>query len=229
MPKPTRLPRIFVVRHGETEWSLSGQHTGLTDIPLTAHGEETIRALGKRIAGPGKILDPAHLRMCFISPRARAQKTFQLLFEGCPTGLPEYSLEEGVREWEYGVAEGKVTKDIRKELGENWDIWTDGCPEGETAQQMSDRCDRMIEKIVELTSAHHGQEDSEGHGDILIVSHGHFSRCFLTRWAGLPLTQGRIFVADAGAMSICGFQHRNFDERSLLGLNLFGSIESEQQ
>ena len=90
--------------------------------------------------------------MCFISPRARAQKTFQLLFEGCPTGLPEYSLEEGVREWEYGVAEGKVTKDIRKELGENWDIWTDGCPEGETAQQMSDRCDRMIEKIVELTS-----------------------------------------------------------------------------
>ncbi|GAA6011749.1 hypothetical protein JCM11491_000738 [Sporobolomyces phaffii] len=227
MPKPTRLPRIFVVRHGETEWSLSGQHTGLTDIPLTSNGEETIRALGKRIAGPGKILDPHNIKHCFVSPRARAQKTFQLLFEGCPTGTPEYSLEEGVREWEYGVAEGKVTKDIRAALGQSWDIWTDGCPEGETAQQMSDRCDAMIKKIVDLTASHHGQEDSPGHGDVLIVSHGHFSRCFLTRWAGLNLSQGRIFVSDAGAMSICGFQHRNFDERSLLGLNLFGSIEAE--
>jgi probable phosphoglycerate mutase len=124
----------------------------LTDIPLTANGEETIRALGKRIAGPGRILDPAHIKKAFVSPRARAQKTFQLLFESCPTGVPEYSLEEGVREWEYGVAEGKVTKDIKKELGENWQIWDDGCPEGESAQQMSDRCDEMIKKIVDLTS-----------------------------------------------------------------------------
>ncbi|GAA5964594.1 hypothetical protein JCM21900_002653 [Sporobolomyces salmonicolor] len=225
MPKPTRLPRVYVVRHGETAWSLSGQHTGRTDIPLTEHGEEVIRALGKRIVGEGKVLDPANIKHCFISPRQRAQKTFQLLFESSPTGVPEHSLEDNVREWDYGVAEGKVTKEIKAEIGEDWDIWTMGCPEGETPEQIRDRCDAMIEKIVDLTSAHHGQEDSPGHGDILIVSHGHFSRCFLTRWAGLEISQGRIFVADAGAMSICGFQHRNFDERSLLGLNLFGEIE----
>ncbi|GAA5822217.1 hypothetical protein JCM10212_002494 [Sporobolomyces blumeae] len=227
MPKPTRLPRIYVVRHGETEWSISGQHTGLTDIPLTSNGEETIRSLGRRIVGPGRVLDPTHLKHAFVSPRQRAQKTFQLLFEGSATGVPEHSLEEQVREWEYGVCEGKKTHEIRNEVGSDWDIWTMGCPGGESPEEMTKRCDDMIKKIVDLTSAHHGEEDSPGHGDVLIVSHGHFSRCFLTRWAGLNLSQGRIFVADAGAMSICGFQHRNFDERSLLGLNLFGSIEQE--
>lgn len=136
------------------DWTPRGfiLQTGLTDIPLTANGEDTIRALGRRIAGPGKILDPSHIKHAFVSPRKRAQKTFELLFENCSTGSPEHSLEEGVREWEYGVAEGKVTKDIKAELGDDWQIWDDGCPGGESAQQMSDRCDAMIEKIVDLTS-----------------------------------------------------------------------------
>jgi len=126
--------------------------TGLTDIPLTSNGEEVVRALGKRIAGPGKILDPSHLKHAFVSPRTRARKTFELLFESCPTGTPQYSLEDGVREWDYGVAEGKVTKDIKAKLGQDWDIWTKGCPEGESPQEMTDRCDAMIKKIVDLTS-----------------------------------------------------------------------------
>ncbi|GAA5860361.1 hypothetical protein JCM8547_003475 [Rhodosporidiobolus lusitaniae] len=223
--KQPRLPRVFIVRHGETEWSISGQHTGRTDLPLTQHGEDVVRDLGKRIVGDGEILDPAHIKHAFVSPRQRARKTFELLFQSSPKGLPEHSIEEGVREWDYGVCEGKTTATIRGEIGESWDIWTDGCPEGETAQQMSDRCDAMIEKIVDMTSAHHGNEgNADCHGDILIVSHGHFSRCFLTRWCKLPLTDGRIFIADVGALHVCSFQHRNFDERSLAGLNLYGNL-----
>ncbi|GAA6044252.1 hypothetical protein JCM8097_002092 [Rhodosporidiobolus ruineniae] len=216
-----RLPRVFVVRHGETEWSLSGQHTGRTDLPLTANGESTIRALGKRIVGPGQVLDPAHIKHAFVSPRQRARKTFELLFESAEK-VPENSTEEEVREWDYGVAEGKKTADIRKEIGESWDIWNDGCPEGESAQEMSDRCDRMIQRIVELTAAHHGNEGNpECAGDILIVSHGHFSRCFITRWLRLELDHGRRFGAETGALHVLGYAHRSFDEPVLQGLNLY--------
>lgn len=126
--------------------------TGLTDLPLTDHGVDVISSLGKRIVGPGKILDPTHIKHAFVSPRQRAQKTYNLLFDSIPESeRPEKTDEDGVREWDYGVCEGKTTKEIRGELGETWDIWTDGCPEGESAQEMSDRCDRMIEKIVDVT------------------------------------------------------------------------------
>lgn len=220
-----RLPRVFVVRHGETEWSVSGQHTGLTDIPLTQKGEDILRELGGRIVGKGKVLDPAHIQHVFVSPRQRAQKTFSLLFEDRGVDAPSHSIEDGIREWDYGVCEGKKTAEIRKELGEDWDIWTMGCPEGESPDQMRDRCDAMIKKVVDLADAHHGKEETAGsHGDIVIISHGHFSRCFMTRWCQLEISQGRIFVADTGALHKLGFQHGNFDERSLLGLNLY-SVE----
>jgi broad specificity phosphatase PhoE len=151
MSPPSKImPKIWVVRHGETEWSLSGQHvrgshsrrspasfltvclpfltlfflflpfsrlfslrppssfpqTGQTDLPLTQRGEDVIRALGKRIVGAGQILDPAHIQHAFVSPRSRARKTFELLFESAPNGEPKNSVEEGVREWDYGVCEG---------------------------------------------------------------------------------------------------------------------------
>ncbi|GAA5917857.1 hypothetical protein JCM8208_001883 [Rhodotorula glutinis] len=220
-----RLPRVFIVRHGETEWSLSGQHTGLSDIPLTQKGEDILRELGGRIVGKGMVLDPAHIQHVFVSPRQRAQKTFSLLFDNRGVDVPSYSTEDGVREWDYGVCEGKKTAEIRSELGDDWDIWTMGCPEGESPDEMTARCDAMIEKVVNLADAHHGKEETAGnHGDIVIISHGHFSRCFMTRWCKLNLSQGRIFVADTGALHKLGFQHRNFDERSLLGLNLY-SVE----
>ncbi|KAL8278229.1 hypothetical protein RQP46_009402 [Phenoliferia psychrophenolica] len=220
---PRRMPRIYLVRHGETAWSLSGQHTGKSDIPLTANGEKTIASLGLRITGPGKLLDPAHIQHAFISPRSRAQKTFQLLFQD--SELPAHSTDEDCQEWDYGQMEGKTAADIRAEFkNPTWDIWTEGCVGGETPQEVSDRCDRMIKKIVDKCSFHHAGEANQGAGDILIVSHGHFTRCFLTRWCKLELDHGRIFVADAGAMSICGYQHHSFQERSLLGLNLFGEL-----
>lgn len=190
-------------------------------------------------AHPPELLDPAHLHTIFVSPRVRARKTFELVFSSLDT-LPECEIEEGVREWEYGAYEGLKTHEIRALPGHaKWDIWTDGCEGGESSAQMSDRVrllqpnlcttdensqvDAMIAKIVALGTDHHGARedyDGKGRGDVLIVSHGHFSRCFLTRWAALPLSQGRIFVVDAGAISIAGYQHENFAERSILGLNL---------
>lgn len=230
---PPRLPRIFVLRHSHTAWSVSGQHTGVTDIPLLPEGEESVRTLGPKIVGDGKLLDPAHLKHIFVSPRLRAQQTYRIIFESLgEKNLPEYETEELVREWGYGDYEGKKTHEIRAMEGnEKWDIWTDGCVgEGsETAQQMSDRCDEMIAKILKLTESHHESKTGAGddcHGDILIVSHGHFSRCFITRWTKLALTHGRISVADAGAISILGYQHESFDERSLLAMNLFGAQQS---
>ncbi|GAA5827933.1 hypothetical protein JCM11251_005653, partial [Rhodosporidiobolus azoricus] len=197
--------------------------TGRTDIPLTAKGEETIRALGTRVVGEGKFLDPAHIKHVFISPRQRARKTYELLFEGVEEGKrPETSTEEGIREWDYGVCEGKVTKDIKAEIGQDWDIWTMGCPEGESPEEMTARCDEMIKRIVDMTGAHHGNEgNAECRGDVLIVSHGHFSRCFVTRWLEMELTHGRRFNAETGALTVCGFYHHSFDERALMGMNLY--------
>ncbi|KAI5477764.1 phosphoglycerate mutase [Pseudohyphozyma bogoriensis] len=196
--------------------------TGKTDIPLTANGEKIISVLGPKIVGPGKLLDPKHIQKAFISPRQRAQTTFQLLFAG--SELPPWETEEGVQEWDYGKYEGKTAATIRKEFDPKWQIWEDGCPEGESAEDITKRVDGMIEKIVAMTEVHHDEDDGSCAGDILIVSHGHFTRVFLTRWCALPLSQGRLFVADPGAISICGYQHHNFKERSLLGLNLFGEI-----
>ncbi|KAK4704780.1 hypothetical protein P7C70_g1419, partial [Phenoliferia sp. Uapishka_3] len=193
MGEPQRLPRIYLVRHGETAWSLSGQHTGKSDIPLTANGEAMISSLAPKIVGPGLLLDPIHIQHAFISPRQRARKTFDLLFANSTP--PPSSTEDLCQEWDYGKYEGRTAKDIRDTFDKNWQIWEDGCPEGESAQEMSDRCDKMIEKILEKGKSHvNAKGEKEGCGDMLIVSHGR------------------------------GYQHRNFDERSLLGLNLFGPI-----
>lgn len=310
--KKPRLPRVFVIRHGETEWSLSGQHassllgcppgysltrtdtlaplqTGLTDIPLTSHGESIVRQLGTRIVGQGKILDPAHIQHVFVSPRQRAQKTYDLLFQDVDK-KPSCSVEEDVREWEYGVCEGArsssslgdgfaspgQTQTTRAHLTDRretrdaqarrprrsgprlattgtsgpWvaprgnrptrsetaatasskrlSTWQSepffsfvppsfhSCPllsfpesflrelrlfsfqldssrperfalffppqkgpEGYTYTQDKQEAEPCHESSPSR-SAHHGKEDTEGHhGDIVVVSHGHFSRCFM--------------------------------------------------
>ncbi|ORY90208.1 histidine phosphatase superfamily [Leucosporidium creatinivorum] len=217
------MPRVFIVRHGQTEWSLNGRHTGTTDIPLTQQGVELIKGLAPQVVGDGKLLDPKNLQQVYVSPRQRAQQTFDLLFEG--SEKPPMAVEEGVREWTYGDYEGLTSSTIKEQRGKSWDIWTEGCPGGESAQEMSDRCDEMIAKILKRCQDHHAKKgDEDGQGDVLIVSHGHFTRCFLTRWCQLPLTQGRIFVSDTGAISVCGYQHGSFEERSLLGTNLYGQL-----
>lgn len=149
-------PRVFIIRHGETEWSLDGRHTGLSDIPLTANGERRIKATGRALVGPDRLIVPRNLAHVYVSPRTRAQRTVELLNLGCAEPLPwsgkhpenheevgarseaRIEVTENVREWDYGDYEGVTSATIReerKEKGEaEWDIWRDGCPGGEYVQ-----------------------------------------------------------------------------------------------
>ncbi|AAW44186.1 hypothetical protein CNBF3890 [Cryptococcus deneoformans B-3501A] len=222
-----RMPRVYLVRHGETEWSLNGRHTGVTDIPLTANGEKMVLEMSPRMIGPGKLINPAHLRHILISPRRRAQRTAQLLFgENAP---PECNIitDPEVAEWDYGAYEGMLSKDIKKEAP-NWSIWDDGCPPGETPgespAQMSARVDRVIAKVRALhAEAENAAENADevDYSDVMIFSHGHFSRCFIARWCDLPIKAGYHFAAEAGGLAVLGYQHKSLKEPSLLGLNWY--------
>lgn len=148
-------PRVFIIRHGETEWSLNGRHTGVSDIPLTANGEKRIRATGKALVGEDRLIMPKYLAHIYVSPRKRAQRTLELLGLGCTEPMPwqkhgdvaesvagdeagtnaKIEVTESIREWDYGEYEGVTSKEIaeqRRQKGEGeWDIWRDGCPGGE--------------------------------------------------------------------------------------------------
>ncbi|CAO1598920.1 Sedoheptulose 1,7-bisphosphatase, variant 2 [Xanthoria calcicola] len=144
-------PRVFIIRHGETEWSLNGRHTGTTELPLTSNGEKRIRATGQALVGDDRLIVPSQLAHIYVSPRKRAQKTLELLNLGCRDGLPwqeqqvlegrltrtdaKVQIEENIREWDYGDYEGLTSSTIREQRRKNgegpWDIWRDGCPGGE--------------------------------------------------------------------------------------------------
>ncbi|EJU02843.1 phosphoglycerate mutase-like protein [Dacryopinax primogenitus] len=226
---PKRMPKVYIVRHGETEWSLNGRHTGTTDLPLTANGEATILKLGEKVAGPGKLLDPSLISTTLVSPRLRAQRTFALLFSSSPS-KPSATTDQRVREWTYGDYEGFYAWQAaasRAERGipsgeDGWDIWVDGCEGGESAQEMSDRADEVVRAVKDSHKAwYESPEREEGDvgGDVLIVSHGHFSRCFLTRWLGLPLKAGQLFVLDTGGVCVGQYYH-GLDKTSLGAMNL---------
>lgn len=145
MPGPT--PRVFIIRHGETEWSLNGRHTGTSDIPLTPSGERRIKSTGRALVGNDRLIVPRKLAHIYVSPRTRAQRTLELLMEESEEGKALLSQEkegrekamvetsEHVREWDYGDYEGVKSSEIKKQReGEGlpaWDIWSDGCPNGE--------------------------------------------------------------------------------------------------
>jgi len=221
-----RLPRVYLCRHGETEWSLNGKHTGRSDIPLTENGENVIRKSAPSYVGQGKLLDPSKISHIFVSPRQRAQHTFKLMREVDSEGFDNanaiFETTEEVREWDYGDYEGLKSAEIR-EKNPKWSIWKDGCPGGESVEQMTARVDELIEKIAKIHrdccgKMKNGQKDAVG--DVMIVSHGHYSKCFLARFARLPLERGEILVVDAGAINVGGYQHSDLQEPSLLGLNL---------
>ncbi|KKA16289.1 Phosphoglycerate mutase family protein [Rasamsonia emersonii CBS 393.64] len=162
-------PRCFIIRHGETEWSLNGRHTGITDIPLTANGEKRVKATGKALVGDDRLIAPKRIAHVYVSPRKRAQKkTLELLGLGCKERLPwqetrkpeseepirtEATVEvtEAVREWDYGDYEGLTSqqiRELRKQKGEvPWDIWKDGCPGGESPEDVCRRLDALIAEI----------------------------------------------------------------------------------
>ncbi|EGP91021.1 unnamed protein product [Zymoseptoria tritici ST99CH_1A5] len=214
--KDASTPRVFILRHGETEWSKSGQYTGKTDIPLTSHGEAQVTATGRMAYGPGKLIDPAKVAKVYLSPRTRAIKTYELL-----SGRTEgYEIEEGLAEWDYGEYEGIKTDQIRaKRTAKNldtekpWDIWRDGCEGGESPAQVTSRIDAIISKIRAFHAEHMTSSEPK---DVIIVAHGHLTRAFAKRWLGYPLEFPLSLMMEPGGVGILSYQHHSIDEPAML-------------
>ncbi|EJU02844.1 phosphoglycerate mutase-like protein [Dacryopinax primogenitus] len=226
---PKRLPKVFVLRHGETEWSLTGQYTGITELELTPPGVSMVRELGEKAVGPGKLIDPGLISKVFISPRLRARHTFELLFSSSPV-KPVLNVEERCHEWTYGEYEGfyawqAAASRAAKGLPsgeEGWDLWTDGCEGGESPEDVTKRADEVVGLVKKVHRQWyedpHRKEKDEG-GDVLIISHGNFSRCLLARWPGLPLKDGKMFALDPGGVCI-GQYDGKLNKRVLGALNV---------
>jgi broad specificity phosphatase PhoE len=189
--------RLFLLRHGETEWSLSGQHTGRTEVQLTENG----RAQAKEAEG---VLNELHLfdPLVISSPRQRAIETAEL------AGLTVNEVSPLIAEWDYGEYEGVTTKTIREAVPD-WLVFTHGCPGGESVAEVSDRADRAIAMATDHLDSR----------DVVFVSHGHFSRSVITRWVELPLVEGTRFGMRTASIAICGFEH---GIRQLAALGLTG-------
>ncbi|KAF4549931.1 Sedoheptulose 1,7-bisphosphatase-like protein [Elsinoe fawcettii] len=241
-------PRVFIIRHGETEWSLNGRHTGTSDIPLTSNGEKRIRATGHALVGDDRLIVPRNLAHVYVSPRKRAQRTLELLDVGC--GLPwkqggegqggdgkegeergearrktdaRVEVTEDVREWDYGDYEGLTSKTIREQRearGEgSWDIWRDGCPGGESPQQVTERLDRVI---AEIREKYHkdaiGKKKAEYAEpyDVLVVAHGHILRAFAARWIGKNIADNPSLILEAGGVGTLSYEHHSIEEPAIL-------------
>lgn len=210
------MPRLFIVRHGQTEWSVNGRHTGISDIPLTPAGEGQVKATAEKLVGEGRLIDPNNLCTVFVSPRQRAHNTFHILFENVPK-TPHHVLTEEVREWDYGDYEGLLTSEIL-ERSPGWDGWKDGYAGGESVESLQARVDGVVEQV----RAYHKKYYEEGTAsrDVMIVAHGHFGRVLTARWVGFPLAYGNKLTMDAGAITILSYNHNNLEEPSVTALNL---------
>jgi broad specificity phosphatase PhoE len=177
--------RLVLLRHGETEWSKSGQHTGWTDIELTHHGRAQATVAGRALAD-------LHLEnpLVISSPLKRTVTTAEL------AGLTVDEESSLLAEWDYGSYEGLTTAQIH-ESHPDWLIWTHGCPDGETVAQVSERADRAVALALDQMASR----------DVVFVGHGHFSRAVITRWVELPLVEGSRFGMPAASIGICGFEH----------------------
>lgn len=183
--------RLFVVRHGETEWSQSGQHSGRSDLLLTKCGEEQAKRIGGRI-------DKISFSHVFSSPLKRAMQTCELAGLG-----DEVTIEPDLTEWDNGDYEGLTGLEINvKRPG--WNLFRDGCPNGESPVQVSDRADRLIRSLCDLD------------GDVILFMHGHFGRVLVARWIGLPIQYAEHFMFDTGAMSVLGFVKKQSIQPSIL-------------
>jgi broad specificity phosphatase PhoE len=194
--------RIVLLRHGQTEWSASGQHTSRTDIPLTDRG----RVLAQETAGLGRrILRGRAPALVLTSPRVRAQVTAQLV------GLHVDRVDDRLVEWDYGEYEGRTTSEIR--TGQpGWSIWEHGAPGGETPEQVTKRADDLIADVAATLAE----------GDVVLVGHGHFSRALMARWIGLPVIEGARFMLDAPAWAVLGHYHGDVRCLDHVNLHLLG-------
>jgi broad specificity phosphatase PhoE len=188
------LPDLYLVRHGETAWSLSGQHTGLTDLPLTANGEEEARRLRSR-------LSDTPFAKVFSSPLQRAVRTCELAGYGSAM-----EADPDLVEWNYGDYEGRTRTQILVQRP-GWIIFRDGCPNGESPKEISTRADRALQRIRKVD------------GNVLVFSSGHFLRVLMARWLGLEVSGGGYFTLGTTALSIVGYDHSNRAEPLIRLLN----------
>lgn len=183
--------RLHLVRHGETEWSRSGQHTGRTEVPLTPHGEQTARELAP-------LLNAQSYSAVLTSPRLRARSTCKWAGLGAAA-----EVDADLAEWDYGDYEGLRSDDIHL-TRPGWNVWRDGCPGGESPAAACARADRLLARLARLS------------GDVALFGHGQFGRLLVARWIGLPATAGQHFAMDPASLGILGTQDRPPGQRVVL-------------
>jgi broad specificity phosphatase PhoE len=175
------FPVIYLARHGETAWSVTGQHTGVTDLPLTEHGERNAVRLGERLAG-------SVFAKVMTSPLQRAARTCELAGFGAVA-----EVDRDLVEWNYGDYEGLRTAEIHVKRPD-WQLFRDGCPNGESPEQVGARADRVVNGVRAIK------------GNVLIFSSGHFLRVFAARWLGLEPAAGKFFMLDTASLSALSYE-----------------------
>lgn len=178
----TPLPTVYLARHGETEWSRAGKHTGRTDIPLTQIGEANARQLGLRLRG-------LRWEQVYTSPLVRARRTCELAGYG-----DRAVVDADLAEWDYGDYEGRRTAEILAERPD-WLLFRDGCPNGESFTALAGRADRVIARLRAVD------------GDVLVFGHSHFSRILAARWLGLAVADARCFILGTASLSALSYEH----------------------
>jgi broad specificity phosphatase PhoE len=174
-------PQLWLIRHGETEWSLSGAHTGRTDLPLTERGQQRAEAMGR-------LLNGRSFTLVLTSPLQRARETCRLAgYAG------QAVIDDNLREWDYGDYEGRSTTDIQKDRPD-WNLWEDGVVNGESIVQVAERAQRVIRRALDVE------------GDCALFAHGHILRILTTGWLQLPPREARLFALDTATLSILGWE-----------------------
>ena len=213
---------LWIVRHGETEWSRDGRHTSHTELDLTNEGEEVAGKLADR-------LDGVEFDLVLSSPRLRARRTAEL------AGFTDVELEDDLTEWDYGDYEGIKSAEVRRlrksrGLNEDWDIWRDGCEGGESPEDVTRRLDELIEELRE--KYHKGKFGRDGRpNDVLIVAHGHILRAFAARWIGKRLEENPSLILEAGGVGTLSYEHHRIEEPAILlgGAFVVDAIEKEEE
>jgi broad specificity phosphatase PhoE len=175
---------IWLIRHGETEWSLSGAHTGRTDLPLTEHGREQAHGIARCLKGRG-------FALVLTSPLERARETCRLAGYA-----DEAKIDPNLHEWDYGDYEGRSSAQIQQGVP-GWSLWRDGVPNGESLAQVAARAEAVIDRALGAA------------GDVALFAHGHILRILTARWLGLPPEGGRLFALSTASLSTLGYEHEN--------------------